>query len=292
MKRTFLPLLLTLVLVMLTGCGGETAEGIKMPFSSGVCKGEDYQEILSDLEKAGFTNVETEIIDDLITGWTTKDGEVEQVSVDGEAEYDPDARYAENVKIVITYHTFPQADNPDESDEATPSSGINPPYDNDSVKGLNYLEAMEAFKSAGFVNINTEKRFETAFGGYEESTVANIYINNSGTFSVDSSYDSNSEVRIDYYVISDSDPKSDTELTQFYAQTAIEKYGEDLYPYGFKCHWIADLKNAEQNDDGSWFLKVGVTIENEYGNKLDTVAEGTVSGTDQNPKVEQFYVSN
>lgn len=292
MKRTFLPLLFTLVLIMLTGCGGETAEGIKMPFSSGVCKGEDYQEILSDLEKAGFTNVETEIIDDLITGWTTKDGEVEQVSVDGEAEYDPDARYAENVKIVVTYHTFPQEDNPEEPEGATPSSGINPPYDNDSVEGLNYLEAVEAFKSAGFVNVSTEKRFETAFGGYEESTVANIYINNSGTFSVDSSYDSNSEVRIDYYVISDSDPKSDTELTQFYAQTAFEKYGEDLYSYGFKCHWLADLKNAEQNDDGSWFLKVGVTIENESGNKLDTVAEGTVSGTDQNPKVEQFYVSD
>ena len=130
MKRTFLPLLLTLALIVLSGCSGETAEGIKMPFSSGVCKGENYQEIIADLEEAGFTNIQVEIMDDLITGFLTKDGEVEQVSVDGEAKYDPVARYPKDVESVVTYHTFPQKDEPEEPEEPNePESSSEPIVD-------------------------------------------------------------------------------------------------------------------------------------------------------------------
>ena len=49
--------------------------------------------------------------------------------------------------------------------------------------------------------------------------------------------------------------------------------------------------NEEQYSDGSWFLKVGVTIENAYGNEVEAVAEGLVSGTDKNPTVKQFNVN-
>lgn len=119
MKRTFLPLLLTLILIILTGCGDATADGIKIPSSAGVYKGQNYQEVIDGLQEAGFTNVSTETLDDLVTGFLTKDGEVEQVSVDGEAKYDPDARYPEDVKIVVSYHTFSQdnesSEQPDES---------------------------------------------------------------------------------------------------------------------------------------------------------------------------------
>lgn len=107
---------------MLTGCGGETSDGIKIPSSAGVYKGENYQDVVTGLKEAGFTNIETEALDDLVTGILTKDGEVESVSVNGETKYDPDARYASDVKIVITYHTFPQTDQPEQSGEPTNSS--------------------------------------------------------------------------------------------------------------------------------------------------------------------------
>lgn len=291
MKRIFLPFLF-IILIMITGCSEKTADGIKMPFSSGVCKGDNYQDVISDLKNAGFTNVETEVLYDLVTGILTKDGEVEKVSVNGDAKYDPDARYPKDVKIVVTYHTFKESQTNKNKENSNISSDIKPPYDNNSSKGLNYLDVVEAFKNAGFKNISVEKRYEASFSGCEADTVANIYINNSGAFSTDSYYNSDAKIRIDYYVISESDAKSDTELTRSYAQIAFENYGKKIYPYGFKCHWIMDLRNAEQYDDGSWFLKVGVTIENQYGNKIDTVAEAKISGTDKNPKVDQFYVSN
>jgi hypothetical protein len=49
-------------------------------------------------------------LEDLITGWLTNDGEVESVSVDGDKDYSPDVWYSNNVKVVITYHTFPSDD--------------------------------------------------------------------------------------------------------------------------------------------------------------------------------------
>ena len=125
MKRTFLPLLLTLVFVMLTGCGGETSDGIKIPSSAGVYKGENYQDVITGLKEAGFTNVDTEVLDDLVAGIITKDGEVESVSIDGESKYDPDARYAADVKIVVAYHTFPKTNESEQYDEPTTSSETN-----------------------------------------------------------------------------------------------------------------------------------------------------------------------
>ncbi|MBR4346286.1 MAG: PASTA domain-containing protein [Oscillospiraceae bacterium] len=72
------------------------------------------------------------------------------------------------------------------------------------------------------------------------------------------------------------------------AQKKFDSYGKSQYPYGFKSHWNTDLRSCEQSKrDGSWFLKVGVTITNEYGTEMDTVAESTVTVNG----VEKFYVT-
>lgn len=74
------------------------------------------------------------------------------------------------------------------------------------------------------------------------------------------------------------------------AQDGFERYGESAYPYGFKPHWLLGVLAFNKNDDGSYFIKVEVTITNEYGTKLKTNVEGTVSGTDDYPIVNDFYV--
>jgi len=48
--------------------------------------------------------------EDLITGWTTKDAEVESVFVDGNKDYAPDVWYPNDIEVIITYHTFPAKD--------------------------------------------------------------------------------------------------------------------------------------------------------------------------------------
>lgn len=45
-------------------------------------------------------------VDDLITGWVTKDGEVEKVEIDGYSTFSSSSRFLPDVEIVVTYHTF------------------------------------------------------------------------------------------------------------------------------------------------------------------------------------------
>ena len=49
------------------------------------------------------------------------------------------------------------------------------------------------------------------------------------------------------------------------ARSAFENFGKLKYPYGFKCHFILDLRSEEQSSvNGSWFFKVGVKITDQY----------------------------
>ena len=123
MRKRFIPVIFILVFSILTGCNTENDDRIKMPSSSKNYKGANYQEVISELEGAGFTNVQTEVLDDLVTGWLTKDGEVEQVSVDGDTTFSTDSRYFKNAHIVVTYHTYPEKpeDTSESNEEPEPS---------------------------------------------------------------------------------------------------------------------------------------------------------------------------
>jgi len=79
---------------------------IKVNYSSSDFDGSNYEDVISQLEKQGFTNIKTNPDEDLITGWITKDGEVEEVKIDGYATFSSSSRFLPDVEIVITYHTF------------------------------------------------------------------------------------------------------------------------------------------------------------------------------------------
>jgi hypothetical protein len=80
---------------------------LKIPKNSSNYKGSNYSTVIAELRAAGFSNVRTTVLDDLIMGWLTKDGEVESVEVDGSTTFRAGARYAPDVPIVVTYHTYP-----------------------------------------------------------------------------------------------------------------------------------------------------------------------------------------
>lgn len=109
MRRNRIVALSVMMLVLLTACGGnKDDEKINMPFGANDYKDTNYQDIVSQLEQAGFTNIEVVALDDLVTGWLTEDGEVEEVQADGRTTFSEDTRLAPDVKIVVTYHTFPE----------------------------------------------------------------------------------------------------------------------------------------------------------------------------------------
>ena len=113
MKKMVRVLITCIFVIALAGCGREpnNHEGeAKTPSESSVQSGNDYKDVINDFEDQGFTNVKTEKIEDLITGWITADGEVKEVSVGGNVDYSPDEWIPVDTEVVIKYHTFKKED--------------------------------------------------------------------------------------------------------------------------------------------------------------------------------------
>lgn len=116
MKRKFLAIVAVLM-VLLAGCSSEDDGKIHMPFGANDYDGVNYQEIVSQLEEAGFTNVREKPLGDLVTGWLNNEGEVDEISVDGDTVFSTDSRYLPDVEIVVSYHTFPGEEESSTEDE-------------------------------------------------------------------------------------------------------------------------------------------------------------------------------
>lgn len=98
----------------ITSCGASSKAAndgkVAIPESSSGFEGENYEDVATRLESAGFTNIETEGLGDLITGFFHKDGEVKTVSVDGSTSYSSHQRFSPGARIVIRYHSYPASD--------------------------------------------------------------------------------------------------------------------------------------------------------------------------------------
>ncbi len=79
---------------------------IYSPISSKDAEGKNYKDIVKKFEKAGFVNVKTKPIYDLITGWITSDGEVEEIAIDGDKDVNTYSSFRPDVEVIIKYHTF------------------------------------------------------------------------------------------------------------------------------------------------------------------------------------------
>jgi hypothetical protein len=69
--------------------------------------GENYMDVVEDLNDAGFYNIEIEEDPDLIIGLLNSEGEVESIEIDGSSYFLEGNEYPADAKIVITIHTFP-----------------------------------------------------------------------------------------------------------------------------------------------------------------------------------------
>lgn len=147
-----------------------------MPESAAALKGENYQDVKTKLKTAGFTSVETSAIPDLVTGWLKKDGEVEEVSVNGGTDYSDGSRFPKSATIVIRYHTFPERESA-KAAESTPTAGgtpeSSPPEVDNAVLTPQNSEELKAVLKAenpgdpevqAFITKNTGRTIE--FDGY------------------------------------------------------------------------------------------------------------------------------
>lgn len=124
MKRTLIGLLALIFAITTTACSGGSPdrEGeAQMPASSSSYVGEHFEIAVEELESAGFTNVQTKALGDLITGWLKDDGEVESLRVDGSNSFSKGSWFPADTRILITHHSFPEKEESKEREDKAPT---------------------------------------------------------------------------------------------------------------------------------------------------------------------------
>ena len=107
-KRVVTVVLVSLLVVVVSGCskGEEEDTQVKVNYEVSDLVGENYKDVETNLKNNGFENIELKKEEDLITGWLTKDGEVESVAIDGNEEFVKEDKFDKDVAVQVVYHTF------------------------------------------------------------------------------------------------------------------------------------------------------------------------------------------
>lgn len=81
---------------------GPDEDEVQMPCSASDLEGENYEIVVKRLENMGFHNIETITID---AGWFDDEGDVEQVTIAGDNDFDKGDIFSKDVKITVAYYT-------------------------------------------------------------------------------------------------------------------------------------------------------------------------------------------
>ena len=147
MKKILCLMLVFIICFSLAACDNDSHEGkAKTPSGSSAMAGRNYEDVVTTFEKKGFTNIRTEPIYDLVLGWLTKDGEVEEVSVGGDVNYAPDKWVPADTEVIIRYHTFPVDDEDNNSEDTTDIEGSKPLDEILTVENCDDLKTLLALK--------------------------------------------------------------------------------------------------------------------------------------------------
>lgn len=131
------------------GAAGE--DEVMLTASASTYRGKNYKDVEKELKEAGFTNISTKILYDIIFGWT-EEGETDKVSIDGKTDFKRGEIFSKDAPVVITYH-MKEEDDPNNKNVSTPSSSPSPEpvyystNDKDTAKKGN--SGMFAYKSIG-----------------------------------------------------------------------------------------------------------------------------------------------
>ena len=191
MKKIVMFMIAAIMTFLLIACSdSQTHDGeAKTPSASGAQKGRDYQSVVEDFEERGFTNISLVALDDLITGWLTKDGEVENVSVDGDENYSADKWYSNDVEVIITYHTFSEESDLEEDEESKES--ISEKAEDKAVESILTIETCADLEKLLSTEGEINDFYSTFAEQYKGSTIVFdgciTYITNHGDY--DTRYD-------------------------------------------------------------------------------------------------------
>jgi hypothetical protein len=94
--------IIIVIAAILSRCGGSDGK-IKIPFGADDRIGSNYRETITELEEAGFTNIEKKMV---ATTLEERNEGISSITVDGENEFYEKESYEADVPIVIEYYEF------------------------------------------------------------------------------------------------------------------------------------------------------------------------------------------
>ena len=166
---------------------------IPMGFSSDSLEGLKYTVVVQRLKESGFSNVHTKEISDLPISRDDEENLVTEVKLMFGSPFDEDTKYPSNLWIVVVYHTVEL---------------YAPPLTSKEAKDMNYLDVIEEFENAGFVNVTTFAEYDIVTGWLtDDGEVKSVSINGDKKFDAYDKYRLDAEVVVTYHTLKENKPK-------------------------------------------------------------------------------------
>lgn len=141
-KIKCIPIVLAIVLFVLAGCGEKS---LSVPIGSSDAIGKNYEDVVSSLQNAGFTDIELVPVDDLTSESSQADGSIEQITINDLSSFNASDKVAQESKVSIVYHRIPR---------------ISFPLAPDVIQNSEFTDLVPMLKEAGFVNVYTEEVYD------------------------------------------------------------------------------------------------------------------------------------
>lgn len=298
---------ITVIVGLAIGCNGFHEGQVKPPISSSSVSGKNYQDVVTQFEKAGFTDITIEPLGDLILGLLNGGGDVAEVSIEGDARYSEGSWYSPDAKVVIRYHSFPEkkeddsqsgeaqsessqasdksaASSADAKEPAASDSGSSEPS-KEAADGKDELAArVQGYVGQPLLSVCEELKADGInFKLVHEVTGADMTsAYQFGDFDdgdmVVTKASAQSAQNVTLTIVSaelsaqakereNAKAALESRLSASSAWIAASNYGKAQYPYGFKLHYFIGVLAEEARDENTWFLKATCDVTNEYNAK-------------------------
>lgn len=172
-------------IIFTTGLVACAFNKIKIPAGSADYLNKNYADVVTELQEAGFKDIQTTAIDDLTSDNKDKDGTIESISVGEVKEFEAEQKFNPDDPIMIEYHNLPKLSLPAEIKD---------------IQAMTFKEIADAFTNAGFINVSTEEVYDLDPDTESADHVNEVLIEESTDFSADDEvpFDANVKVRVHY----------------------------------------------------------------------------------------------
>lgn len=231
----------------------------KVPDSASGYKYEDYKDVQDSLSSAGFTNIKTEILYDIVLGWTDE-GEVESVSINGRTDYEKGEVFKRDAPIIITYHMKEEDDpsKPEESKNSEPTNNKTTEKSDSKETSLENLTVDNCPELASMLSNKAE--IDESYSSFATKYKGRI-IEFDGRIDYCAKHE-NYNTRFDY-LVSSGDYNPDHQVGPSFKFEDVNYYDLntdlDTVSVGLNVHIVAEVRSFDSNSGLFYLEPVSVT---------------------------------